>query len=128
MKKAFAFIAIMGVVGFTLATGAEQARTDTCRYESHGKRDPFTPLVGQGKSSAVVSLEDVATISDVKLEGIASSAAGDTVAILNGQIVKMGATVGQVQVQKIDKRSVTLAIGDKLYTVNLFEERGAQGE
>ena len=73
------------------------------------------------------NFKDVKT-QTVKLEGIASDPKGKRVAALNGELVKEGATVGVVRVVAIDKRSVKLMIGGKEYTLNLFEEGGAQGE
>ena len=112
-----------------MLAGVPRAHTDAYQYEARGKRDPFVPLLGQGgKSSAVVSLEDAVTIADVKLEGIASDAKGRRVAILNGEIVKEGSLIGLVRTVKIDAKSVSLLVGGKEYTVNLFEEGGSQGE
>lgn len=93
-------------------------------YESRGKRDPFTPLIGQGKVKATVDLEDVASIAEIRLEGIAINAKGKTTAIMNGALLKEGDNVGIVKVIKIGKKSVIISMGGKEYTVDIASEEG----
>lgn len=93
------------------------------KYESHGKRDPFVPLVGIERP-ATSSLEDITSIGDVKLQGIASRSGGKLVAILNGEIVKEGDRFGEIQIKKITKKTVTIVMGGKNYAVDLVEEGG----
>ena len=90
------------------------------QYESHGKRDPFIPLVGIERP-ATSSLEDITSIGEVKLEGIASRPGGKLIAILNGEIVKEGDRFGEIQIKKITKKTVTIVMGGKNYTVDLVE-------
>ncbi len=93
------------------------------QYESHGKRDPFVPLVGSERP-AIGRLEDVSSYTDVRLEGIATGAGGRIVAILNGQVVKEGDTYGEVKIQKIAGTSVTILFNNRPYEINLNEEEG----
>jgi len=93
------------------------------KYESHGKRDPFVPLVGID-APAASRLEDVTSIADVKLEGIASAPGGKIAAILNGEIVKEGDRFGDIEVGKITNRAVTIVMGGKNYDKELAEEGG----
>lgn len=124
IKTLFVMAGIAGVVFLSFRDGESQGH----QYESHGKRDPFAPLIGHGKLTATVGLEDVASIAEVKLEGIATSAKGRTTAILNGELMKEGDTIGIVRVLRISKNSVTLLMGGKEYTVELStEEGGAKG-
>ena len=97
------------------------------KYESHGKRDPFVPLVGVDWP-AVSKLEDVTSIADLNLEGIASSPKGSLVAILNGEIVKEGDRFGDIKINKITKKTVTIIMGDKSYNKEISEEGGAKNE
>lgn len=96
---------------------------DDYRYESRGRRDPFVPLVGMDRPT-VSKLEDVTSIADLKLEGIASSLSGKPVAILNGEIVKEGDKFGIIEVEKITKRTVTVVMGGRKYDKDLSEEGG----
>ena len=99
---------------------APAGSAENIKYESHGKRDPFVPLVGI-ESPAVSSLEDITSIGEVKLEGIASNPGGKSVAILNGEIVKAGDRFGEIKIEKITKKNVTIAMGGKNYTIDLVE-------
>jgi len=95
------------------------------QYDSRGKRDPLVPLVGMDRPT-VSRLEDITSIGDVKLEGIASNPGGKLVAILNGEIVKEGNRFGGVEIKKITRKSVTIAMGGKNYTIDLSEEGGVK--
>lgn len=102
---------------------ASFGRCENYKYESHGKRDPFVPLVGIDRPTTS-KLEDITSITDVKLEGIATGSGGKIVAILNGEIVKEGDKFGDIQVKKITKQSVTIVMGGKNHVIDLIEEGG----
>ena len=102
---------------------AQCALCDGFKYESKGKRDPFVPLVGVSRP-AVVSLEDITSAEDVKVEGIATGAQGKKVAILNGEFLKEGDKVGEVELVKVEKKFVTISIGGKSYNLYLPGEEG----
>lgn len=102
-------------------------QSDPLKYESKGKRDPFVPLIGPGKT-ITAGLEDILSIEDVNLEGIAVAAKGNRVAIINGQILKENDKVGSVLINKITDKAVTLSIDGKAYNINLPEEGGTKGE
>lgn len=90
-------------------------------YDSHGKRDPFVPLVGV-KAAAVSSLEDIMSIEDVNLQGVAAGARGKMFVIINGEMLKEGETVGRLTVKKISKSGVKLVIDGSEHTINVYEE------
>lgn len=90
-------------------------------YNHHGKRDPFVPLVGV-TARAFESLEDIMSIEDVNLQGIAVDSSGKKVAILNGEMVKEGETVGHLTVKKISKDTITIMIDEEESTLNIYVE------
>ncbi|MDO8525559.1 MAG: hypothetical protein Q7S07_03625 [Candidatus Omnitrophota bacterium] len=94
------------------------------QYESRGKRDPMIPLIGREKPSGAVQFSEIATAGDVSLEGIVASTSGSSMAIINGELVKEGFRAGEVEIKKITKNSVTLAISGKEYTIPLPEQGG----
>src|SRR4030042_1997129 len=80
----FLFVAYILSVGvFDRAYTEEEAYI----YDSHGKRDPFLPLVGI-TSKVIESLEDVMSIEDVNLQGLAFKPYGKKVAKVNGVLIK----------------------------------------
>ncbi len=93
-------------------------------YEAKGERDPFVPLIGQGKGGRPAGLEGVTSIQDVLLEGIAIGPLGKNVAILNGQMVKERDKFGILEVKKISKKTVGLLIDGKDHTLSLQDEEG----
>jgi len=62
------------------------------------------------------------SIEDVKLQGIASDSMGKRAAILNGEMIKEGETIGRVTLAKISKNKVTLLIDSDQYTLNIYGE------
>ncbi|MCM8761381.1 MAG: hypothetical protein NC938_01915 [Candidatus Omnitrophica bacterium] len=93
------------------------------QYESHGKRDPFVPLVGVDRPAAG-RLEEITSVADIRLEGIATGAGKSMVAILNGEVVKEGDKFGDIEIKKITGRKVSILFGGKPYEMSLTEEEG----
>jgi hypothetical protein len=93
------------------------------QYESRGKRDPFVALIGSDRPT-VTKLEDISSVDDVKLEGIAIDGKGRQIVILNGETLKENDKVGDVELKKIGKKSITILIGGKSYDIYLPGEEG----
>lgn len=117
LRKACSIMGLCAAVSIVLAS---YAACENFQYSSHGKRDPFIPLVGRDRP-AVEKLENITSVADIKLEGIAVTK-GRRVAIINGEILRENDKVGEVELKKIDKRSITLLISGKPYEINLSEE------
>lgn len=94
------------------------------KYDSHGKRDPLVPLIGQERMTGTVPFADITSVDEVKIEGIAVDMSGARMAVVNGELVKEGYGAGEVEVKAITKNSVKLNIGGRDYTINLPEEGG----
>lgn len=92
-------------------------------YEAGGKRDPFIPLIGQEKVKSS-GLENITSIEDVALEGMAVGAGNKNIAILNGQMVKEGDKFGTLIIKKISNKQVDLSIEGKNYKLDFQEEEG----
>lgn len=89
-------------------------------YDSKGKRDPFVPLLGQKKKA--VTLEDVVSISDLTLEGIAAGQSGRRVVIVNGEMLKEGDKRGSLEVIKISDKGATVVFDGREEALALPEE------
>lgn len=87
-------------------------------YNSMGKRDPFIPLFAEKSKSSTTSLENVQSIEDVALEGLAYDAAGGSIVILNGIVVSESEKVGNVKVLKVSQTSVMLSINGIEYNLD----------
>ena len=103
-------------------------KAEQVAYDPHGKRDPMVPLIGQEKQGGASKFSEIASIDDVRLEGIAGEDAGNRTAIINGELVKENFRSGEVEVEKIENNSVTLTISGKEFTIKLPEEGGRKSD
>ncbi len=69
-------------------------------YHSHGKRDPFVPLITMTSREAA-GLLGVENIDDIIIEGIVYDPKHGSVAIVNGSVLQEGETLGNVKVIEI---------------------------
>ena len=92
-------------------------------YYSKGKRDPFIPLVTSEVRTSL-GLRVVETIEDIKLEGVIFDPFGKSMAVLNGEVVKEGDKIYNVEIVKIYNDAISIKIYDQPHTVNLVKERG----
>lgn len=126
IKVSTKFVVTLISLGMLFAGMTLSVFGENFHYYSHGKRDPFVPLVGREKP-AVMKLEDITSAEEVKLEGIVGT--GDKrSAIVNGEIMEEGDKVGEIEIKKITKRAVTMTISDAEYTIPLYEEGGGKSE
>jgi hypothetical protein len=89
------------------------------KYDSRGRRDPFMPLLGQQRQ--LVTLDDVVSVDDVTLEGIAVERQGKKVAIINGVMLKEGDKAGSIEVKRISEEGATVIIDGREYKLTLPE-------
>jgi hypothetical protein len=108
------------------AAFAGPAHAEGTKYESFNRRDPFVPLVG-GERPANSGLENISSVGDIRLEGIAIGAKDKTRAILNGEIVKENDKIGQLEIKKIRKKEVIILFAGAEHTLTLPEEGGDSG-
>lgn len=134
MCKIIVPIAALYLIGLGLSAlyaYGEKPAGAALEYESNGKRDPFIPLIGQEKAKKISGLlEDITSIEDIKLEGIAMGASGKNAAILNGRMVKDNDVFGALRIKNISQSTVHLSIEGKDYTLKLPkpEEEKRRGE
>lgn len=121
MNKTLAFLMLI----FTIHATA--GFCEGFKYETHGRRDPFIPLIGQDKVQPA-GLSEVTSVEDIKLEGIAIRSDGKRTAIMNGEIVREGYKKGEIEIKKIDSKKVILLINGKEFKVGLPEEGGPKIE
>lgn len=91
-------------------------------YDSHGRRDPFVPLLGV-TSGSIGSLEDIMGIEDVSFQGFAVDSAGRKVVVLNGEMITEGRTIGRLTVKKILRNEVILIIDGSEHTLNIYQDK-----
>ena len=96
-------------------------------YDARGGRDPFIPLITK-KTRFATGLENIQSIDDIALEGIVWDPGGDSIAILNGIILREGEVVGDVKIKSIDRKSVSLFVNKVAHKINFVKEGEEAGE
>ncbi len=89
-------------------------------YDDHGKRDPFWKLIGARGS--IVNYDNDIQASDMVLEGIMAEPGGESVAIINGNIIKVGDKLGLFVVKEIQANVVILEKGQENIKLQLKKE------
>ena len=89
-------------------------------YDDAGKRDPLWPLLGS--RGVVIHYDKDIAVSDMVLEGVVVEPTGESVAVINGNIVKLGDQVGMFVIKAIQKNSVLLEKGQEIFTLKIKKE------
>jgi hypothetical protein len=124
MKLKILFLGLGICIGILFM--ASTTRSDAFKYDGAGRRDPFVPLVG-AERPVNAGLENITSVDDIKLEGIALSPQGKSRAILNGEMVKENDRIGGLEIKKIKKKGVIIIFGGTEHTLTLSEEGGNPG-
>lgn len=98
-----------------IATAEEKPYT----YAYQGKRDPFVPLITP--SGYLLNLEPQDN-SELRLEGIMYDPKGDSVAIINGELVRAGEAIGEAVVSSIEESKVMLIKNNEKMVLELRRE------
>ena len=104
------------VLSFFSCVSAEEQKYS---YAQKGRRDPFVPLVSP--AGYLLNLERDEN-STVDLEGIMYDPRGDSIAIINGELVKVGESIAGVVLLKIDSTKVTVMKDNQRIEIELRRE------
>lgn len=85
------------------------------RYESADKRNPFIPLV-TGDGRLLIDIQGEEEI-DLNLEGIIYEVEGQSMAIINGEILKKNDAIGNVKIVEIRRDSVVYSKDGEIFTL-----------
>ena len=108
LRIAKILVAVFFVINFFSIAIAEEFR-----YDSRGKRDPFS-VAAKGSSL----LEGAGTLAQLKLEGVVVDPKGKSVAIVNGEMFTEGARIGDsVTIKKITDKGVEFESEGKIVNI-----------
>lgn len=111
MPRLLAAAALLVAAGAARGVAAADAKVEeSFRYDSKGHRDPFVPLVRDGRmvgSQAPTRIEE----SKPVLYGILWDPGGHSIALINDTEVKVGDKIGEFKVTEIQRNSVVLDLG-----------------
>ena len=91
-------------------------------YESHGKRDPFIPLVTATMKSSSSNLLGIDNFDDLAVEGVVYDPKHGSVVIVNGTILKEGEEFGNVKVIKVKENGVRFMINGTEGFKEIYQE------
>ena len=93
---------------------------DVPKYEKAGKRNPFIPYVtNDGHLTNIGSEKKELTL---KLEGIIFDKDGNSMAIINGEILGKGDTIGDAKIIEIRKDSVVYIKNGEIFVIDARRE------
>jgi len=123
-KRLFLAAAALLTANFIFCGIAAGGEEKAFVYDSKGKRDPFVSLI-KSRVMGYASLENIESVDELVLEGILWDGEANSIAIVNGVILKKGDTINNVEVIKIMPKKVFLQIDDTEHELNLGErEKG----
>ena len=93
---------------------------ETFVYDDHGKRDPMWPLVTP--NGVVMNYDAKYDITDLNLEGIVSEQNGNSIAIVNGNVVRVGDVLGEYTIKVIENNMVILSKGSEDFKIFIKRE------
>ena len=129
MTKKRYFIIFLLVAFLVSPFFAQELSAGQYQYSSKDRRDPFIPLVARGEAqSSVEGLMTVESIEDIKLEGIIYDPSGRSIAVLNGELVKEGQRIHNVEILKIYDKAIRLKLFGTAHTIRLIQEGGEEIE
>ncbi|UCH12107.1 MAG: hypothetical protein JSW18_04635 [Candidatus Omnitrophota bacterium] len=102
------------------STDVAKAGVDSFKYDTAGRRDPFVPLVTKGGKIAF-GYGTIRSIEDIRLEGIVYDPSGDSIAVINGMVLKENDTIGNIKFIKIEFDKVSLLFNQTKHVIHLAE-------
>ncbi len=121
MKKTVVILLSIIIINLFVAQFILSAET-VFNYNSKNRRDPFVPLVSETGVYAPGMEMNIESVADIVLEGTMVDPNGNSLAIINGQILKTGEQVGGFKIIKIEAARVIVSANDREYIINLSSE------
>ena len=117
---AFATVLLVTVAA-PAARAAEEPRAEPFRYDSGGRRDPFIPLVREGRLVGTTQGAHVDAATPT-LYGILWDPQGDSIALINDVEVRAGETIAGFRVKAIQRDAVVLDGGGEPVVLRITYE------
>ena len=108
-KRPIKIAALLALISLSLFAGLSIYETalasNGSAYDSKGKRDPFTPLIGE---AYVLSEAEDLDISELILEGVIYHPSHDSYVLINGKTLQEGHIIGGFTIVRIIEDGVIL--------------------
>jgi len=112
------FLLILSLFIFTLSFAQIDKTSD---YDDKGRRDPFFSLVDED-GRYILGSSLIYSSEGLDLTGILWDVGGNSSALINNEVVKVGDTTSGYNVEKIGKTSVTVSKDGKEFMIRLSTE------
>jgi hypothetical protein len=86
-------------------------------YDDHGKRDPFVPMITS--TGSIITDDADLSVDDLSLEGVVLDPKGNSVAVINGKIVKVGDSIGAFQIANIENDQVAVRRAEESFMLKI---------
>jgi hypothetical protein len=113
MKGTFFIILLIASIVCSVAYAGQEDFV----YDSKGNRDPFVPLVT--KEGIYVGNWQATDLAEIVLEGIVWDPKGESMAIVNGTVVKEGDELLNLKILEVKREGIRVLKGDKELIINL---------
>jgi len=124
-RKCFRVQILLGIILISsilfVLGGALSAESESqFKYDASGKRNPFIPLITP--DGRLLNLDTVKSETGLVLEGVIFDQQGESFALINGKVLKVGDSVDDYTVLDIDKSRVSLLKAGQLYVLETKKE------
>ncbi|MDD5006066.1 MAG: general secretion pathway protein GspB [Candidatus Omnitrophica bacterium] len=92
------------------------AQEKVVKYDSGNKRNPFIPIVTN--DGQLLNVQNDENDIDLNLEGIAYDKNGQSMAIINGEVLRKNDAIGSVKIIEIRKDSVVCTRDGEIFTLD----------
>jgi len=127
MKKIKIKALYVGVFFLLLIPTAVSFAKEGFKYDRKGKRDPFLTLVTK-EGKILPGARAFSESDNINLEGIIWDPKGESVALVNGRLVKEGDSFQGIQILKIKKETIIVQRKNKVFMVDLKKGEGTEYE
>ena len=118
MKKVLILFMLLNMAW---AASAQVVTQNTApKYEKGDKKNPFIPIITN--DGQLINIEDEDKEIQFNLEGIIFDKEGQSIAIINGQILEKNDTILDAKIVEIRKDSVVYVKDGEIFVLNLTKE------
>ncbi len=114
------FIISLFMIAVFLSSVYAQQKEVVPKYEKAGKRNPFIPIVTN--DGQLINIEEENKEVQFKLEGIMYDEEGQSMAIINGQILRKNDAILDAKIVEIRKDSVVYVKDGEIFILNAEKE------
>jgi len=120
MRRVGEAVLLLACIGGLMVSrvGAQEEKK-VSPYKEQGTRDPFQPLITP--DGYIINMEENAETA-LRLEGIMFDPKGDSIAIINGELLRVGETLGDAVVVKIEADKVAVMRNNETIELELQRE------